>query len=159
MKVIGHNSYERISGSTIGGATYLGLCQLLTNLESFDEVREVEKEGRNSAVDLCVRDIYGEESTYKSLGLSGDIIAASFGKVSKEAANASSDGSSQYAPEDITNSLLIMICNTLGQLAYLNASIAKVNAVYFSGGFLREKEYVWSKLQYSLNYFSKVGDA
>ena len=80
------------------------------------------------------------------MGLKPDVIAASFGKVSRYA----NDGGKEalnFAPEDITKSLLIMICNTLGQISYLHAQIEKIDHIYFSGGFLREKEYVWSKVK------------
>ena len=52
--------FARVGGSTIGGGTYLGLCKLLTSLQSFEDIAEVEKDGRVASVDLLVRDIYGE---------------------------------------------------------------------------------------------------
>ncbi len=125
---------------------------MLTNLTNYDEIRYVEKEGRTSAVDLLVRDIYGgDESAFEELGLKGDVIASSFGKVSRKPAK----GDAEFAPEDITRSLLVMICNTLSQIAFLNAQLHGVKAIYFAGGFLREKEYVWSKLEYAMNFWSK----
>ena len=47
-----------------------------------------------------------------------------------------------------------MICNTLAQIAVLTAKNEGIKAVYFSGGFLREKGYVWEKLQHAVNYWS-----
>ena len=48
-----------------------------------------------------------------------------------------------------------MICNTLGQISYLHSQIENIDHVYFSGGFLREKEYVWSKIQHAIDFWSK----
>ena len=59
-------------------------------------------------MDLLVKDIYGEHEL-DAIGLSGDTIASSFGKVAREARRA--EGEKRFAPEDITRSLLIMICN------------------------------------------------
>eukprot|EP00944_MAST-04C_sp_MAST-4C-sp1_P000423 g423.t1 len=109
IKVTGTQEYQRVSGSTIGGGTYLGLCRLLTHLDSFEEISKVEKSGRVAAVDLLVKDIYGDGS--KALGLKADTIASSFGKVPRSDA--------KFHPSDITKSLLIMICNTLAQIGYL----------------------------------------
>jgi type II pantothenate kinase len=142
--------YERIGGSTIGGGTYLGLCKLLTHLEKFEDIAELEKDGRVASVDLLVRDIYGEAKS-EALGLSPDIIASSFGKI----AVGQSFAAAAHSNEDICRSLLVMICNTLAQIAVLTAKLQNIKAVYFSGGFLREKGYVWEKLQHAVNYWSQ----
>jgi pantothenate kinase len=151
LKVTGKGGeYERIGGSTIGGGTYLGLCKLLTNLTTFEEIADLEKDGRVASVDLLVRDIYGEAKS-EALGLSPDIIASSFGKIG---VTPSIGIVRNHSNEDICRSLLVMICNTLGQIAVLTARLEGIRAVYFSGGFLREKGYVWEKLQHAVNYWS-----
>lgn len=37
LEVRGPSEYKRISGTSIGGGTFLGLCSLLTGSETFDE--------------------------------------------------------------------------------------------------------------------------
>ncbi|GJQ10497.1 hypothetical protein GpartN1_g2781.t1 [Galdieria partita] len=79
VKVTGHGQFERVSGSTIGGGTFWGLCRLLTNCKTFDEIIDLTKEGNNERVDMLVGDIYGGD--YSKVGLGAGVIASSFGKV------------------------------------------------------------------------------
>jgi len=80
VHVTGHGQFTRVSGSSLGGGTFWGLSRLLTHCKTFDEVIELTKAGDNAAVDMLVGDIYGAGG-YGALGLSPDVIAASFGKV------------------------------------------------------------------------------
>ena len=48
-----------MSGSSIGGGTYWGLCRLLTKCKSFDEVLDLAESGETDLVDMTVGDIYG----------------------------------------------------------------------------------------------------
>ncbi len=50
LQVSGENSYERVSGSSIGGGTFWGLCRLLTGRTNFDEMLELSMRGDNAAV-------------------------------------------------------------------------------------------------------------
>ena len=52
LRVDGTGKHERISGSTIGGGTYWGLCRLLTDAESFDSVLGLAERGEPSKVDM-----------------------------------------------------------------------------------------------------------
>ena len=54
LRVDGPRQHERISGSTIGGGTYWGLCRLLTNSESFEDVIDLAEKGDPSKVDMMV---------------------------------------------------------------------------------------------------------
>ena len=58
----------------MGGGTFLGLCALLTGVESFEEAIALAGQGDGSKVDKLVRDIYG--GGYDRLGLSGDVVAS-----------------------------------------------------------------------------------
>ena len=79
IKVTGFGEYERVSGSSLGGGTFWGLCRILTNCKTFDEVIALTRHGDNSRVDMLVGDIYG--GAYERLGLDANVIASSFGKV------------------------------------------------------------------------------
>lgn len=59
LKVTGENSFERISGTSLGGGTLWGLLSILTNAKDFDEMLEMSKNGDNRNVDMLVGDIYG----------------------------------------------------------------------------------------------------
>lgn len=55
------SDWERVSGTSLGGGTYYGLCHMLTGMTSFDEMLNQAESGDNERVDLTVGDIYGEE--------------------------------------------------------------------------------------------------
>ncbi|KAL7530065.1 hypothetical protein ACHAXR_003287, partial [Thalassiosira sp. AJA248-18] len=82
LRVDGPRKHERISGSTIGGGTYWGLCRLLTGSDSFSDVLDLAMKGDPSKVDMMVGDIYGKDSNaLEKIGLPSDIVASSFGKL------------------------------------------------------------------------------
>ncbi len=72
------HDWERVSGTSLGGGTFYGLCRMLTGLTSFDEMLNHAELGNNVNVDLTVGDIYGGD--YAKFGLKSSTIAASFGK-------------------------------------------------------------------------------
>jgi hypothetical protein len=47
-------SFERVSGTCIGGGTYLGLCRLLTKYKDFDAVMELCQKGDPTKCDMLV---------------------------------------------------------------------------------------------------------
>lgn len=78
VKVVGHDNFERVSGSSLGGGTFWGLARMLLDCATFDDVIRLTHDGDNANVDMLVGDIYG--GAYSKLGLDSSIIAASFGK-------------------------------------------------------------------------------
>ena len=64
----------------------MGLCQLAApqvlpsalSPQSFDELLHLASRGQHANVDMLVQDIYG--GAHQTLGLSGNLIASSFGK-------------------------------------------------------------------------------
>lgn len=52
--------------------------RLFPLLQRFDELLQLASKGQHTSVDMLVKDIYG--GSYASLGLTGDLIASSFGK-------------------------------------------------------------------------------
>ena len=109
VKVTGHDKFERISGSSLGGGTFWGLARLLLECKNFDEIIQLTNSGENSNVDMLVGDIYG--GSYESLGLDAGVIAASFGKAtmrggggsigSNDNTNSSGDNPSAATTEDV----------------------------------------------------------
>jgi type II pantothenate kinase len=148
IKVTAPGEYERISGSSLGGGTYWGLCRLLTKCSSFGEALDLAELGDTTAVDMLVQDIYGGE--YKGLKLSGSAVACSFGKmVMKERPT---EGIKE---EDFALALLMMITNNIGQVSYLNACLHKCSKIFFVGSFLRHNPISCRRLAYSINFWSK----
>ena len=67
IKVCPKGSFERVSGTMIGGGTLVGLSNLLTGINDFDKIIELSQKGDNSGVDMLVKDIYGDKSPFKEL--------------------------------------------------------------------------------------------
>uniref|UniRef100_A0A1J3FVQ9 pantothenate kinase n=1 Tax=Noccaea caerulescens TaxID=107243 RepID=A0A1J3FVQ9_NOCCA len=149
IKVDGDGEYERISGTSLGGGTFLGLGKLLTKCKSFDELLELSHHGNNRVIDMLVGDIYGG-TDYSKIGLSSTAIASSFGK-------AISDGKEleDYQPEDIARSLLRMISNNIGQIAYLNALRFGLKRIFFGGFFIRGLEYTMDTISVAVHFWSR----
>ena len=63
--------FQRVSGTSLGGGTFLGLCSLLTGCQTFDEALELADKGDSTNVDKLVRDIYGGD--YSKFNLPGEI--------------------------------------------------------------------------------------
>ncbi len=59
IKVNNFSSYERVSGTMIGGGTLLGLSNLLTGINDLDSIIEMSKKGDHTKVDMLIKDIYG----------------------------------------------------------------------------------------------------
>jgi type II pantothenate kinase len=151
LRVDGPRKYERVSGSTIGGGTYLGLIRLLTDVEDFEDVMRLAERGDPSKVDMMVGDIYGENSdALEKLGLPSHLVASSFGKlVAKE------DPAAGLKQEDLARALLMMITNNIGQVAHLNAKLFHTPRIYFVGNFLRQNKISQRRLSYAIHYWSK----
>ncbi|XP_042043482.1 pantothenate kinase 1-like [Salvia splendens] len=149
LKVDGDNKFERVSGTSVGGGTFWGLGRLLTECQSFDELLELSRQGNNRVIDMLVGDIYGG-TDYSKIGLTSTTIASSFGKAIS--ANKELD---DYRPEDVARSLLRMISNNIGQIAYLNALCFGLKRIFFGGFFIRGHAYTMDTLSVAVNFWSK----
>lgn len=132
VKVDEDGTFERVSGTSLGGGTLWGLLSLLTDASTFDEMLLLSESGDNSAVDMLVGDIYG--SDYGKIGLKSSTIASSFGKVFK---HGEGGRRKKFKPEDIAKSLLYAISNNIGHIAYMNAAKYGLDRVFFGGCFIR----------------------
>lgn len=149
IKVDGEDKFERVSGTSVGGGTFLGLGKLLTNCKSFDELLDLSHQGNNRAIDMLVGDIYGGLD-YSKIGLTSTAIASSFGRAITE-----NKELEDYKPEDIARSLLRMISNNVGQIAYLNALRFGLKRIFFGGFFIRGHAYTMDTISVAVNFWSK----
>ncbi|XP_004863847.1 pantothenate kinase 4 isoform X2 [Heterocephalus glaber] len=145
VKVESEDRFEWIGGSSVGGGTFWGLGALLTKTKKFDELLHLASKGQHANVDMLVQDIYG--GAHQTLGLSGNLIASSFGK--------SATADREFSREDMAKSLLHMISNDIGQLACLYAKLHGLDRVYFGGFFIRGHPVTMHTITYSINFFSK----
>eukprot|EP01107_Rhizomastix_libera_P013388 TRINITY_DN3641_c0_g1_i2.p1 TRINITY_DN3641_c0_g1~~TRINITY_DN3641_c0_g1_i2.p1 ORF type:complete len:395 (+),score=82.93 TRINITY_DN3641_c0_g1_i2:278-1462(+) len=146
FKVNSETDFHRVSGSSIGGGTFFGLCKLLTKAKEYNQVLEITKKGDNNNCDLRVGDIYGTGG-YDNLGLPADIIASCFGKVPR--ANPSS-----FSQEDTCRSAMFMVTVNIGQIVHLTAKVHGVDTIFFSGSFMRNNALVWERLSWAIDYWS-----
>lgn len=146
LAVYGPNNYKRVSGTSIGGGTFLGLCCLLTGCNSFEEAIELAAGGDNTHVDKLVRDIYGGD--YQRFGLPGDLVASSFGQMN------SRDRRSKVSREDLAKATLVTITNNIGSIARMCALQEKIDRVVFIGNFLRVNPISMKLLAFAMDYWS-----
>ena len=146
LSVQGPDRYSRVSGTSLGGGTFLGLCSLLTNCQTFEEALELADKGDNHRVDKLVKDIYGGD--YDRFGLHGNLVASSFGNMNCPLKR---DGA---RPEDLARATLITITNNIGSLARLCARAEGVQQVVFVGNFLRINSVSMRLLASAMDYWS-----
>ncbi|KNZ80585.1 Pantothenate kinase 2 [Termitomyces sp. J132] len=148
IKVNEDGTFERVSGTSVGGGTLWGLLSLLTPATTFDEMLAFSDRGDNAHVDMLVGDIYGQD--YSKLGLKSTTIASSFGKVFKKGGK-----KGDFSPEDISRSLLYAVSNNIGQIAYMNAEKYNLDRIYFGGCFIRGHAATITTLSYAIRFWSK----
>jgi len=54
LKVTSETEYHRVSGTSLGGGTFLGLCRLLSKYKTFDEAMDASVVGDSENVDMSV---------------------------------------------------------------------------------------------------------
>ncbi|XP_057714831.1 pantothenate kinase 2, mitochondrial [Corythoichthys intestinalis] len=147
LAVYSHDRYKRVTGTSLGGGTFLGLCCLLTGCSTFEEALEMASRGESTRADKLVRDIYGGD--YERFGLPGWAVASSFGNmVSKEKREA-------VSKEDLARATLVTITNNIGSITRMCALNENIERVVFVGNFLRVNTLSMKLLAYAMDYWSK----
>tara|TARA_B110001452_G_scaffold179889_1_gene151020 strand:+ start:358 stop:1707 length:1350 start_codon:yes stop_codon:yes gene_type:complete len=144
--------YTRVSGTALGGGTFLGLCRMLTEARGFEEALGCAATGDSRKVDMLVQDIYGGGNAERSnLKLPGDLTASFFAK------NIHGDSEKVDAcDDDICKALLVMIAQNVSQIAHLNARLYGLERVFFTGNFLRENEVALRTIVYTMQRWSQL---
>ncbi|XP_034483949.1 pantothenate kinase 3 isoform X1 [Drosophila innubila] len=146
LAVYGPDNYKRISGTSLGGGTFLGLCCLLTGCTTFEEAIQLATKGDNRKVDKLVKDIYGGD--YNRFSLPGDLVASSFGQMHITEKRCS------VSREDLANATLVTITNNIGSIARMCALNEKIDRVVFVGNFLRVNPISMKLLAYAMEFWS-----
>lgn len=147
LAVYSSTSYSRISGSSIGGGTFLGLCSLLTDCETFDEAIQLAEAGSSAKIDKLVKDIYGGD--YPKFNLSGSTVACNFGHMNLR------EKHKEVSRADLARALLEMVTINIGSIARMCAANENIDRVVFIGNFLRVNQLSMKLLSYAVNYWSK----
>ncbi|XP_023686767.1 pantothenate kinase 3 isoform X1 [Paramormyrops kingsleyae] len=147
LAVYSKDDYKRVTGTSLGGGTFLGLCCLLTGCETFEEALEMAAKGDSTNVDKLVKDIYGGD--YERFGLQGSAVASSFGHMmSKEKRDT-------ISKEDLARATLVTITNNIGSIARMCAVNEKIDRIVFVGNFLRINMVSTKLLAYAMDFWSK----
>ncbi|XP_021431443.2 pantothenate kinase 3 isoform X1 [Oncorhynchus mykiss] len=147
LAVYSKDNYKRVTGTSLGGGTFLGLCCLLTGCETFEEALEMAAKGDSSNVDKLVKDIYGGD--YERFGLQGSAVASSFGHMMSKEKRVS------ISKEDLARATLVTITNNIGSIARMCAVNEKIERVVFVGNFLRINTVSTKLLAYAMDFWSK----
>jgi type II pantothenate kinase len=104
LKFNSEKEYERVGGTSLGGGTFLGMCNLLIGTNNFDELLELAQQGHSENADLLIKDIYrGSDSPHTNL--KSENLAVSLGKLSMQHLKKIK----HIKKEDIAKSLLVMV--------------------------------------------------
>lgn len=117
------NHFERITGTGMGGGTFIGLGTLLAKNSNYSFLIDQANKGDRSKIDLLVKDIYTKDQP----PLIGDLTAANFGKVNKNG---------DFRIEDQLAGLIQMIAENIMLLAIEAAKQKNVKKIVFIGGML-----------------------
>uniref|UniRef100_A0A3Q2DBV5 pantothenate kinase n=1 Tax=Cyprinodon variegatus TaxID=28743 RepID=A0A3Q2DBV5_CYPVA len=147
LAVYSENNYKRVTGTSLGGGTFLGLCCLLTGCSTFEEALEMASQGESTRVDKLVRDIYGGD--YERFGLPGWAVASSFGNMM------SKEKRESVSKEDLARATLVTITNNIGSITRMCALNENIERVVFVGNFLRVNTLSMKLLAYAMDYWSK----
>ncbi|KAL5021504.1 hypothetical protein ScPMuIL_000659 [Solemya velum] len=147
LAVRGPNNYKRVSGTSVGGGTFLGLCCLLTGCETFEEAIRLASQGDSTHVDKSVRDIYGGD--YEKFQLTGNTVASSFGLMNM------AERRDMATKCDLAKATLTTITNNIGSIARMCAVTEKIERVVFVGNFLRVNTISMKLLASAMEYWSK----
>eukprot|EP00298_Acanthocystis_sp_HF-20_P007756 c17263_g1_i1.p1 GENE.c17263_g1_i1~~c17263_g1_i1.p1 ORF type:complete len:440 (-),score=165.97 c17263_g1_i1:58-1377(-) len=150
LNVESESRFERVSGTALGGGTYLGLCRLLTKCQSFEEALKLAESGDSHKIDLLVGDIYGGRCD--ALDLEAATVAACFGKMI--APEHHHDPTDPVRPQDYALALLKMISFNIGQIANLIAKQLQAKHIIFAGNFLRHNSIAQRTLAYATRFWS-----
>ncbi len=113
---------ERVGGSALGGGSLLGLGQLLLEVDSFERIAELARNGDRRRVDLLVGDIYGDDET----PLPRELNAASFGKIDSR------------DPADLASALMGLLGENIALISGELARAREVDVIVYCGSTLNQ---------------------
>lgn len=108
---------EYLGGTGVGGGTLVGLSTKMLGISHIETIDEIAKSGDLSNVDLRISDI-----SKKDMGLSSNMTAANFGKISDTATNG-----------DLALGIINMVFETVGMIAYFAAKQYGIKDVILTG--------------------------
>eukprot|EP00121_Abeoforma_whisleri_P003792 Awhi_evm1s3414 len=152
VKVDAIDKITRISGTALGGGTFLGLCRLLTRAREFDDALDLAETGNSRNVNMLVKDIYS--SDIRNFKLAGDLTASFFAK--NIATQKGEDLREDVSDNDLCAALCVMVAQNITQIAHLNARLHGISRVFFTGNFLRHNPIAFSTIMDNMNRWTQL---
>eukprot|EP00127_Corallochytrium_limacisporum_P006488 Clim_evm19s229 gene=Clim_evmTU19s229 len=148
LRVDDEKTFERVTGSCIGGGTAWGMAKLITGADSFNQALQMSAKGDHKNVDLVVGDIYGRG--YEAAGLNPDILASSLGKIATGKVQPH-----DCRPADLAASIITMIGYNFGHIAYLTARVNTIRNVIFVGSYLHQNPASRAAASFGVSFWAK----
>lgn len=117
----GNYAFEYLGGTGVGGGTLSGLSKRILGVDSIESTVMLAAEGNIEHVDLRVKDM-----TQKDIGLSDNITAANFGKLSDLATKG-----------DIALGLINLVFETAGMMSIFAARTHNIKDIVLTGHMTR----------------------
>ena len=108
---------EYLGGTGVGGGTLVGLSSKMLGISHIETIDEIAKSGDLSNIDLRISDI-----SKKDMGLSSNMTASNFGKISDTATNG-----------DLALGIINMVFETVGMIAYFASKQYGIKDIILTG--------------------------
>lgn len=133
LKISSTEKYERVGGTLMGGGTLIGLSKLMIGIDDFDEILELASKGRNENIDITENKNLSKDSEEEKM--QEDNIISSLGKIHQYVLDGKKD---KIKKEDISLSLLKMICLHIAQYTVIYAEQNEIDTIYYFGTFTKK---------------------
>ncbi|CAP33075.1 Protein CBR-PNK-4 [Caenorhabditis briggsae] len=150
--VDGPNKFQRLGGSSIGGASFLGLSELITGVNDIEEMMDRALKGSPEEFDIFIRDIYGDRAA--NFNMDPHLLAASFGRVTRAQTIRRAGEFDDQSKNNAILSLLRMVLYNVSQIAFMLSEMSNVKRVFFNGFLVRNRPIVMKTLSFACNYWS-----
>ena len=147
LRVEGESTYTRVSGTALGGGTFLGLARLLTRFHEFQHALDAAHDGdaRTPTCSSATSTARATSAPASSCPATSPppsspsrSSAAAAERRRQRRAEAPGLGATAAASEaDVCKALLVMISQNVAQIAHLAARVQGLRRVFFTGNFLR----------------------
>ncbi|ETB59618.1 pantothenate kinase, variant [Plasmodium yoelii 17X] len=150
LKSDSYNSFSRISGTSIGGGTVIGLATLIFGKISFDDLVKLSYKG-NGNLDLKFKHLKNDVGDNECV--KDNTLVSLFGLVNNILENNKENkDQTEQINQDIARSLILMVSYNIGYLVYLLAKIHSVKRIFFSGKYINNNEYIMESITKGVYY-------
>ena len=133
LKVTSLDKYQRVGGTLMGGGSFIGLAKRTIGIDNYEEIIELASKGNYENVDLTLKDIMKGDDACENC------VVSSLEKI-PELIHSGKENS--LKKEDISLSLLNMICSEIAQYAIQYAEQHNIDTIYYFGTFTKNSSII-----------------